>query len=341
MKRKRFLQYLLLILLSGCSNSSDNSLTVKFYESDFPEKIKLTGVEMLFDSLIWNPYGINVRDSFLYVRNGDTQYFFDIFRISESDTCKFVHHCLTYGNGPNDRLYPVIIPSNDSNIWIYDFYSMTLSKYDSIEFHTNTMPVALAKYDAHYQDRKVTLLDSQSFLIASQNLHESRFSIFSFDGQLVKQIGVPMFDDKTVFFEDIEIEKILNVNKNIVTNGKDRIIVSFHETDLIEIFDFDGNKIKQIFGPNQYLPNVNTNNMHDCYTNSQAVDSEVWLKYSGRHYRDYDSHANYIHVFDWDGTPLRIYELDIPIIFFAVDSEKRIIYGTCNQPECRIIKYKY
>jgi hypothetical protein len=311
-----------------------------FYWGDFPEKISLKGTEMVFDSLIWNPVGINLKDSLLFIRNKGIQYFYDIFVLNEMDTNRFMHHCLTYGKGPNDKLYPIFIPSNDSNIWIYDGYQRTLCKYNSVEFLLNKEPAAIAKYDAHYQDRNIALLQNQSFLISSDNYHESRFSIFSFDGQLVKQYGVPMFDDKAIFLTDREIEEI-EVNKNIVTNGKDRIIVSFYETDLIEIFDFEGNKLKQIFGPNQYLPSEYAAQAHYCYTGSCVVGNEVFFQYSDMLYDEYDSHNKYILVFDWDGNPLRMYELDIPIIFFTVDSAKRIIYGICKKTECRIIKYQY
>jgi hypothetical protein len=340
MKKYIYIQVLLLLIFIGCNNKINNSSTTVFYEKDFPEKVSLKGVEMIFDSLIWNPKGIDVQDSLLIIRNEGTKYFYDIFLLNETDTNKFMHSCLTYGNGPKDRLHPVFIPSNDSNIWIYDIYGRTLSNYTPIEFFTNTEPAAIAKYNAHYQDRRVTMLPKETFLIASQNFRESRFSIFSLEDTVVKQIGTPMSKDETIFFNDREIRK-LNTNKCITTNTKDRIIVSYFDTDLIEIFDLEGNKLNQIFGPNQYLPNEDAELAHFCYTGSCAVGNEVFFKYSDMLYNEYDSHDKYILVFDWDGNPLRMYELDIPIIFFTVDSEKRIIYGTCNKPECRIIKYQY
>jgi hypothetical protein len=68
--------------------------------------------------------------------------------------------------------------------------------------------------------------------------------------------------------------------------------------------------------------------------------------YFGDLYQNYEERCDRILVFDTDGNPLRIYKLDIPIMSFTVDSEKRIIYAITDKPEKEedeydIIKYQY
>jgi hypothetical protein len=76
------------------------------------------------------------------------------------------------------------------------------------------------------------------------------------------------------------------------------------------------------------------------------VGNEIFVLYFGDLYGKYEDRCDRILVFDTDGNPLRIYKLDIPVISFTVDSEKRIIYAITDKPEkeedeYNIIKYEY
>ncbi|MDR0726257.1 MAG: TolB-like 6-bladed beta-propeller domain-containing protein, partial [Prevotellaceae bacterium] len=66
-------------------------------------------------------------------------------------------------------------------------------------------------------------------------------------------------------------------------------------------------------------------------------------------YEKYKSTCNKILVFDFEGNPLRTYNLDVPVGVLSVDAEKRIIYGLTDMPvdlpnaqsDFNIIKYEY
>jgi 2-keto-3-deoxy-galactonokinase len=50
---------------------------------------------------------------------------------------------------------------------------------------------------------------------------------------------------------------------------------------------------------------------------------------------------NKIIVFDWNGTPLRIYTTDKSVVSFDVDREHKTIYAITDDPDFYIVTFKY
>ena len=45
--------------------------------------------------------------------------------------------------------------------------------------------------------------------------------------------------------------------------------------------------------------------------------------------------------FNWDGTPKKIFKLDVPVFSFNVDVKNKRIVGISETPEFHIVQYSY
>ena len=135
-----------------------------------------------------------------------------------------------------------------------------------------------------------------------------------------------------------------------------RIFVSHKQTDLIEIYDFDGKLLHRKHGPDHFFPAVKQTNdgetvkvrsnpgkSRDGYFSPKYAGEEVFVLYSGIVYEPGNAmyQIDQIYVFDWEGSPLKIYKLDQAIFNFDVDVKNRVIYGLSAEPEFHVIAFKY
>ena len=151
------------------------------------------------------------------------------------------------------------------------------------------------------------------------------------------------------------MEKIQSFRSGFTTNFTDRIFISYLFTDLIEVYDYSGHCIKRMRGPHQIelvmdlqsagdgytTAKTRKGETYKCYSSPVHAGEEVFVLYFGELSEDYQERDFKIIVFDWNGKPLRMYELDTHLFTFSVDYENKIIYGITNSPEYRIIKYNY
>lgn len=63
--------------------------------------------------------------------------------------------------------------------------------------------------------------------------------------------------------------------------------------------------------------------------------------YSGKRLDDTeDNHSSSIEVYTWSGKPVQLLNLDIPIAYFAVDEQSRVIYAANPEIyEDKLLKY--
>ena len=81
---------------------------------------------------------------------------------------------------------------------------------------------------------------------------------------------------------------------------------------------------------------------YHCYSSFPVyAGNEVFILYYGELSEDFNGEYYKLIVFDWNGNPLRMYELDTHLFSITVDYEHKILYGITNSPEYRIIKFNY
>ncbi len=127
----------------------------------------------------------------------------------------------------------------------------------------------------------------------------------------------------------------INVQPN---SGK--IALSYRYTDLLEIYDINGNLIHAIHGPNNFDVEFNavSKNGHDimaknrrtikAFVSSFVTNEHIYLLFSGRKRNEAEwPYGRNIFVYSWDGEPQKSLYIDFPIYSFCVDNSEQIVYS--------------
>lgn len=350
MKNKYILFYIIIIscLFSCKENRYKNAETIT--RSDFKETRVLNGERIEFNDLLMKPVSITYRDSLLYMKNRSTENYFHVFN---PYTLSKIGEFGAFGNGPNDFMEPVIIQSDDHWLWILNQMKRSLSRY-KIDFKEGEIEIIennKIAFDDHVD--QLAVLDNNTIIASMMKPEDKKFYFFNGQGELTATGGE--YPESGIEFTNFE--KIEGFMCQIAVNHKyKRIFVSHKQTDLIEIYDFDGKLLHRKHGPDHFFPVVkqtsdgdmvkvrsNPGTSRDGYFSPKYAGEEVFVLYSGVVFNG--SNAMYqidqIYVFDWEGTPLKIYKLDQPIFNFDVDVKNRVIYGLSAEPEFHVIAFKY
>ncbi|MDR1369560.1 MAG: TolB-like 6-bladed beta-propeller domain-containing protein [Dysgonamonadaceae bacterium] len=343
--------FVIAIVVSSCNTNDKRYFAGEdTFKMEDLETFKLEGVIMQFNDTIMHPVGIDVKDTLLFLKNRSTEYVYDIYNLNSNEK---LNECLTIGQGPDEFIFPLIIQSPDANVRIYDKGKTILKEYVVSDLLDNHYPVSIKTIPLgnHSSDKAVVLSDG-NILASINTLPRGGFDLYDSNGIFLDSIGkFPEFTSKNLS----DMEKIHSFRNGFTTNMTDRIVTSYLYTDLIEVYDFKGNCIKRMHGPHQIELAMDLRSAGGGYTGAQTIKGktykcysspvyagdEVFILYFGELWEDYQERDFKIMVFDWDGNPLRMYELDTHLFTFTVDPEHRIIYGITNSPEYRIIKYNY
>jgi hypothetical protein len=340
------------IVFSSCHTNDKGSFVneEKFNMKDI-ETLKLEGAVMRFNDMIMNPVGVNMTDTLLFLKNRSTEYIYHIYNLNNNEK---VNECLTIGQGPDEFIFPLIVQSPDTNVWMFDRGKSILKKYNVSDLIGSHHPVSTKNISLKNQaSDRVAVLSNGNILASINRLPRGGFDRYDSNGVFLDSIGkFPELTSRSLSGS----EKIQSFRNGFTTNLKDRIFISYGHTDLIEIYDYEGNCLKRMHGPDQIKLVMDIQSAggdyvaakpvkgesYMCYSHSPVcAGNEVFVLYLGELMENYQDRYSKMIVFDWDGNPLRMYELDIPIFTFTVDTDHRIIYGITNSPEYMIIKYNY
>lgn len=350
MKNKYIFFHIIIIsgLFSCRENQYKNAETIIL--SDFKETRVLNGDRIEFNDLLMKPVSITYRDSLLYMKNRGTENYFHVF---DPYTLGKIGEFGEFGNGPKDFIEPVIVQSNDHWLWILNQMKRSLSSY-KIDFEEGKIEIIennKIAFDDHVD--QLAVLDSNTIIASMMKPEAKRFYFFDGRGELTATGGG--YPESGIEFTDFE--KIEGFMSQIAVNYKyKRIFVSHKQTDLIEIYDFDGKLLHRKHGPDHFFPAVKQTNdgetvkvrsnpgkSRDGYFSPKYAGEEVFVLYSGIVYEPGNAmyQIDQIYVFDWEGSPLKIYKLDQAIFNFDVDVKNRVIYGLSAEPEFHVIAFKY
>jgi hypothetical protein len=354
------LAFLTAFLFFSCRNKSDNPDI--FSEKDFAKPINLKGSVLQIDSMLMYPVDIHVVDNLLFLTNSKTEYIFDVYDLN---THKKINECIKFGNGPDEMISPTIVNLTKDSLWIFDRQLWFLRNYRTKDFISGSKPESLQKIRLGHSHYKTTVLSNNRIVAYGSHSMDKKFDYYDLNAKLLDSKGE--YTDKSLSDRD----NYLSYRFDYTTSLNDKIFACYTFGDIIEIYDgATGDLIKRRYGPNESKPvfkSVTRDGVtvalpvrdltHLCYHATPVrAGNEVFVLYFGGLYGKFISETgnatkcNKILVFDFEGNPLRTYTLDVPVIFFTVDAEKRIIYGVTNAPDLNlpnaqsdynIIMYKY
>lgn len=348
---KKIAVYILLAILTAACHSPKEQIKdcTHFLLSDFGMPIELKGEIMPIDTL-WKPTKIWCTDSLLITTDMYTDYFVQIYHKNGNKVAENIPR----GTGPNERLGCWSLQIEDELIWSLDMQLSTMTAYKKDEFLTqsNTIPYKTL----HFENGGITtlaVLPNNTFI--GSDIADKKNLLSFYNSSAIQDTT------KRSPFPQFRLENPSeNLNKRmfeyrIFYNKKnDKLVLFYVYTDIIEIYNSKGELEKRIQGPDNFVPEMEeryveggvfvktiANKTKFAYATGVLTSNEIWAFYYGISPEPGKELQNRLFVFDYNGTPLRVYNLEYPIFSFGVDEKEKVIYALSESPDPVIVKFMY
>lgn len=338
---------LFLSVFSACNSSKEYENSQLFNLESFKQTKTLKGTPLLLDEPVKTPARIYTIDSFLVLINMHTNIFVDRYNLN---TSKKTGEYISFGSGPEEMITPKNIITEDSIVYTFDLGKKRLVQYDKYDFCHNKSPSLEKTINFDEFVSNLQLLKNGTIVTTIHSPEHKRLSFFNLNGEFIETKGeYPVIRNQ----ELNTIQKMSGYDCSIITNeDKDKIFIAYKLTDLIEIYDINGNLITRKQGPEGFFPSIIVHNNGDMQTIGYekdkskdgyfcpiAYNDEIYVLYSGKTYNPdkHDFNSDHIFVFDWNGNPIRTYNLETPIFSFTIDPKTNTLYGITNNPEYHIV----
>lgn len=337
---KNSIIYILITLLfmTSCHPERQYENATLFQNSDFPKEYFLNGT-VIKKEIFSIPLGIVCKDSLLIIYNAKGDYAINSLNLN---TWKNIGEYIDWGRGPGEVLDPKKLIIQKNEVYLFDKIKNQLLIYDVDQFRF-PQEIKPKRNFAIKGSAEGILPTQDSLLIAlSWSYPNYRFTLFKEDGSFVQNVSeMPQIKNKT--FTDMEKIVGFECAMEIFPNGN--IALIYKRTDLLELYTSKGKLLKRLHGPDHFFPELkeirsegvvrikpDIGKEKDSYRWSSVTNNELWCLYAGKIFNPKDELKKQILfdrilVFNHELQPLKIYNLDIPIRAFTIDTEKRIIYG--------------
>lgn len=302
-----------------------NNIYTEF--SSFPETKTLEFISVS-DSIMGEPSEMLLyKDNLImkmYSKNNEK--LITLFSLKNNKETKYV---INRGAGPNEFLDCIICMMGD-NLWLYDIGKQRLGKiqYDSLLVESYS---SIEYYKMKNRLYRYVMLND-SICIGSNNFHsDKKLTYINIKTGEEKHQGEYAYLDK-----NIPLAGLIDASSCYIgINPKNKnIVLSYRYTDMVEIYDSEGNLKHALFGPEgfdlDFRPYehgmLKTPNTRKAFVTSYTTEKAIYILYSGRKREEGWAHGSEIYVYSWDGKPLRKYLLEERIYTFAVDEKNQHFY---------------
>ncbi len=339
---KKTAMYLILVFLIGC----DSGLKYKNIDHTFTlnaiSEVKALKADKLDLGLLLSPIQIFFHDSLLFVSAANQSYNVKVFDTNKDN--EPIGEIFENGMGPSETLSVFnLIFLEDGTVWVHDVVSTFMKRFlfdikndaiiiEEIESMAFMNPILSSVY----------LRNDQFYTTTQAIVPFSRFLVYSQDGD--EMSGVGNYPDYGIEMPPMVAVDVFSAQ--LISNPQmNKMALAYEYTDLIELYDVEGNLLKRIHGPHQFVPDFDIgdrsgtpymkrvfNKTQHAYKSLAASEDLIFLLYAnGKTVKPGEGeasiHYDKILAIDWEGNPLAFYELDHAVTSIAVDWKKRIVYG--------------
>ena len=346
-----------LLVLWACSNPKDVSIVDRFKIVQ-PITHKVFDVQNGANELL-NPFSVAVAGNTMTTTNAMSPNNFTTIDIA---TGRIIKHWGDRGQGPNEFQGVVSIYNNYSETGLNIWDELTLKLYyssnsdlesDSVNFHE--IPTGINKREEGLDVRDAAIqIDTFMFLVTAGN-NNKRFSLVDLKNNEVKETGD--FPIENINITDSKRDANWRNNAyqgNIIYNRslKKLVYVSIN-SEMFEIYNVNGTNIELAMGSytttpkyrevaqnfggrtgwmgvNEYLTNGKGRNLWATTSNENIFI--LYQSYSKKELIDEKlnfplNKADMVLVFDWDGKPVKIYELDCVPFSITYDKARNRLWA--------------
>ncbi len=302
-----------------------------------------------------NPDGILVIPSkkMLIVSESEGDYLCSAYSL---DSLKYIKSFIKKGEGPEDQLVAFILKYNEESncLEVTDSPKRSIYSYsvDSIgNLNASVHPISIVKISANRIERAIKLKTGNIVDVASNKSETDicRLTFFDSSGNFQKSIGkMPLLAGG---FRPYEQDELFMSTLTELPDDSSILITCF-SADIIEKYDYRGNLLKRLHGPDGFNPESKrvkkgrleylaySENARAAYSVARANQKHILISYNGGLQNEAKA-PNIIFLFESDLSSKQVYRIDIPIGNFDIDWERRTIYGISSRKPGNIITYNF
>jgi len=338
-----------LLVLSSCGHSPKNNepLTTPYSRESFPSVVELKSSLAVKLTTPENPLILGlphivrlIGDKHLVLVDakplGKGQ-----LLLFDLDSCSVVDDAAGVGRGPGESLSIINISVDDNSVCAASVQGRKLMRFSV----TDSLSLMLETVFKDGFMKAVPLGDSSVFALSAA-FSGRRMDIRHLDGEIEKVSNAfPMLKDSPSLTPD---NSLLQGDIAVSPDGN-HIVVACKSFEYIDIFDEELNLTKRLSGPEgvpQRAEIVTTSTfrmyrqepMYMIHNNIVAGNDGFMVGYIGKRIKspeDLETGVREIFYFNWKGSPMVEYKLDVEVLSFDVDWDNKRLYCLTkgNNPE--------
>ena len=363
--------FLLLLILSffSCKKREINTITNLFSSSEILFHKNLDIQDDL--DMILTPSALIFENNSLITHNNRSNL---IFSLIDLETNKVRKSWGRKGQGPGEIIGILDFYKNYNNTginaWDAMMQRLNFYSFENILINDIILPEDLFKDTKGIKGQSFreqffpnVLQINESVFLAFGSNEKKRFTLIDIkNGEKIGVVDYPKQDvtDIPLIFKNQAYNGLIRYNKQ-----QNRVAYISFESEMFEIFSLDNSDLilkygnyttipKYTFQDKGMGPNISLekfSNGYGCYIALSVTDDKIFILYQqyDKEYLDEKSEkyiekffsrsANKILVFDWDGKPLKLYELDCVVEGIEFDKNKNRLYAIKSEFDPEIIYF--
>ncbi len=345
MRKSGFLFAITIFLISSCKYSEHDYSVV-----DFPLPVQLKSQNITLMGVLSDPKEIIILDSVYVVKDSKSEFILHIFSL---DNHEYLGGFIRRGRGPSEEiLIQSISRAADNSLFYKTLNSLTLAQFSP---KTKSME-SIMIYEVPVDALTVAYpLNGRKVLGWNYNLHENEFLLYNpLDNQYSDfGNGFPQTGKNLTLEEN---HRLFSNKQMTIKPDKQKFATAYMSFPMIRVFNSKDGKLINEFNKaqEQDFPKamINRNATQDeikelveNYFTVTSTDQYIYALYSGKTkgelYPDLFTpnfspldFGNEIHVWDWEGNPVKKISLDQMIFSFDVClKDSTILAISVNDPD--------
>lgn len=273
--------------------------------------------------------------------------------IIDPQTKSQVCQCIPIGKGPNEMIELFGLKINGKKTFqTYDMRLRRIYEYhlDSILKHKKAIPFKAYRPEFNHIYLQITPVGEN--YLASGMLPKGKYhlldSAFAKINEISEYPEVKEHTDRNhlnmAFQGHILYQESLQKAVWCCSKYPMFEILTFEDQNLrIQKFYHELPSYKENYNKNGGFALLRNSNAKYGYPDLKTTDNFIYLLYSGRtmdEYPDSFNESEHVLVFDWEGNPVKHYQLDNPVVSFAVSNDDKTLYSLIREPYPEIYTYK-
>lgn len=331
---RRFLMILISLFYFSCEKSnqiiiSDNIKTF----SQFPKE-EILELNNLIEYKLGNPRQMIMIDSTLILGNyaSGQEYFLHNYSLNKHE---FSKPYISKGRGFKQVMGLINIGVNDKYLWLNDFTAKKMMLIDKDKVFKDSSYFGIKEYSFNESRyfRSILLDDLRCITTGSET---SKYKIQIIDlptGEVYEEFGSLEKWSKEI---PLHIVAKASLTQTFLKPTKDKIVLAYIHTDIIEIFDLNTKKSISLQGPekfdldfkiynNVWFENEKT---RTAFIGGTVTNKYIYLLYSGKKFTNENAYkGNYIFIYDWNMNPIKKIKLNNEVYEICISDDDKTLYS--------------